>query len=162
ERRIALKRILPEAAAEEWFLRAFADEARIASQLHHANVVAVLDFGLLDGLPFQALELVEGCDLAELLASARDELPLLGEDIALFIAIAICRALAYVHSAVDANGATLGIVHRDVTPSNVLLSWAGDVKLSDFGIAYAVRRIEQTRDGMTKGTLSYMAPEQVR
>jgi serine/threonine protein kinase len=157
ERRVALKKLLPDTSGDEGFSRSFIDEARLASQLHHAGIVSILDFGVMDDQPFMVLERVDGEDLESLLA--RSAIPLAA---AIHVATEIAHALAHAHRAKDASGRPLGIVHRDVSPENVLLSWEGDVKLTDFGIAFARRRIEATKIGVTKGKLAYMAPEQMR
>ncbi len=156
ERRVALKRMLPHEGDAEREHRMFLDEARIASHLHHANIVAVLDYGLADGRPFQVLEYVDGIDVRALLA--RGPLPV---ELALHIALAVGHALDHAHGATDANGHALGIVHRDVTPANILVSRAGDVKLTDFGIAFAHAKSEHTLVGTTKGTPWFMSPEQM-
>ena len=160
ERRVALKRMLPTHDADPSFARMFVDEARIASHLHHANIVAVLDYGVLDGRPFQVLELVDGMDLVGLRRFGEERGVPVPEDLALFVCAEIARALDHAHRATDGEGRPLGIVHRDVSPANVLVSWSGDVKLSDFGIAFAHERDEVTHGGVTKGKLSYMSPEQ--
>lgn len=157
-RRVAIKRLLPEAAAEEQFVRAFIDEGRILAALHHPNICGVFDFGSMNGSPFLVLEHVDGKNGEELAASLDGRLPL---EIALFIACELGRALDYAHTATGANGELLGIVHRDVNPKNILISWRGDVKLTDFGIALSTQRLEKTRAGVVKGTLAYMAPEQL-
>ncbi len=157
-RRVAIKRMLATANEDASFARMFLDEARIASRLHHANIVSVLDYGLVDGAPFQVLELVDGVDARTLVR--RGEGGKLPVDIALYIVAQIGHALASAHEATDAAGEALGIVHRDVSPGNVLISWDGDVKLADFGIAFAKDKIEKTEAGTTKGTLIYMSPEQ--
>ncbi len=149
-RKIAIKRMLADAAADPASAQRFLDEARIASRLHHANIVAVLDVGLLEGLPFQVLELVDGLDVQQMMQRAGGALP---ADIALVIAAEVARALDHAHAAVDGAGASLGIVHRDVKPSNVLVSWSGDVKLSDFGIALARDRESKTEAGIVAGTM---------
>jgi len=157
-RRVAIKRMLGEAQHDPAFGRMFLDEARIASSLHHANVVSVLDYGMVDGTPFQVLELVDGVDGRQLLRLDRGgALPL---DIALHLVVQIGHALSAAHEARDEQGRPRGIVHRDVSPGNILVSWSGDVKLADFGIAFAKDRTEKTEAGMTKGTLVYMSPEQ--
>jgi serine/threonine protein kinase len=159
ERRVALKRLKPELAEDPALARAFVDEARIAAQLHHAGIVAVLDFGLMDGdVAFQALELVEGIDVAALIAGAKA----LPAAIALHVASELAHALDYAHHAKNAAGQPMRIVHRDVSPHNILLSWTGDVKLADFGIASALARAEKTRAGVVKGKPRYMAPEHAR
>lgn len=156
ERRVALKRMLPHEGDAEREHRMFLDEARIASHLHHANIVAVLDYGLADGRPFQVLEYVDGIDVRGLLA--RGPLPI---ELALHITLAVGHALDHAHGATDAAGQPLGIVHRDVTPANILVSRAGDVKLTDFGIAFAHAKTEHTLVGTTKGTPWFMSPEQM-
>ncbi|MBI4816388.1 MAG: protein kinase [Deltaproteobacteria bacterium] len=157
-RRVAKKTLLASKISDPSAVASFLDEARITSQLHHANIVATLDFGEEDGRPFQVLELVDGLDLEALLARSGP----MGTALACYIAKEVAWALAYAHEARDQSGRSLGIVHRDVSPENVLLSWSGDVKLADFGIALATRREESTRVGIAKGKLDYMSPEQLR
>jgi serine/threonine protein kinase len=161
ERRVALKRMLPSSAGSASQTGMFLDEARIASHLHHANIVSILDFGILDGLPFQVLEFVDGLDAHQLTARTPQTAPGVSPALGLFICAEVGHALEYAHQAQDVAGAPLGIVHRDVKPSNILVSWNGEVKLSDFGIAFARDRAERTVDGVTKGTPLFMAPEQL-
>jgi tRNA A-37 threonylcarbamoyl transferase component Bud32 len=156
-RKVAIKRMLEAAAADGVAARRFLDEAVIASRLHHANVVAVVDLGLLDDRPFQVLEYVDGLDAQELLARAGGSLPI---EVALVIATAVAHALDHAHTACDTSGLPLGIVHRDVKPSNVLVSSTGDVKLGDFGIAVARDRESRTEAGVVAGTVGFIAPEQ--
>jgi serine/threonine protein kinase len=156
-RKVAIKRMLETAAADPTAAQRFLDEATIASRLHHANVISVVDFGLLDDRPFQVLELVDGIDAHRLVQRAGGKLPL---EVAVAIASDVAHALDHAHSATDAAGLPLGIVHRDVKPSNVLLSWGGDVKLGDFGIAVAHNRAATTEAGVVAGTLGFIAPEQ--
>jgi serine/threonine protein kinase len=159
-RRVALKRVRPDVAGEEELVRLFSDEARTASHLHHQNLVAILDYGVHEGTPFQVLELVEGTTLAALRAELDARGEAMPEAIAIHIAKEVAHGLAYAHRATGDDGKPLGLVHRDVTPSNVLIGWNGDVKLSDFGIALARGREVQTAHGVTRGKPSYMAPEQ--
>ena len=156
-RKVAIKRMLGDAARDPVAARRFVDEARIASRLHHANIVSVLDVGLLDDLPFQVLELVDGLDVQRLMQRAGGALPL---PVALIVAADVAHALDHAHGATDDAGVALGIVHRDVKPSNVLVSWSGDVKLTDFGIAIAHDRTTRTEAGVVAGTFGFMAPEQ--
>jgi serine/threonine protein kinase len=159
-RKVALKRVRRELAKDDELVRMFSDEARIASHLHHANLVAVLDYGVHEGVPYQALELVVGASLDDLHAiSAREGRPI-PEELAIHVAREVAHGLAYAHRAKDADGRALGLVHRDVSPTNVLVSEAGDVKLTDFGIAFAKKREVETAHGVTRGKPSYMAPEQ--
>jgi hypothetical protein len=160
-RRVALKNVLPELAENPAILRMFRQELELASRLHHANIVQIIDCGVRDGLPFLVTELVDGLDLRRaLLQSARAEQPL-PLDVALHIALELALALRYLHAVRGERGQALGIVHRDVTPSNVLLSWAGDVKLGDFGIAWHGERQERTSVGVVKGKERFLAPEQL-
>lgn len=159
ERKVAVKRLLPHLASDPSSVRMFLDEARIASRLHHGSIVSVIDYGLLDGAPFQVLELIDGSNLHKLCSDARArgrDLPL---SVALHVGYEVAQALAYAHELKE-GGRALGIVHRDVSPSNILVGWNGDVKLSDFGIAFANDRLERTSAGVMKGKLAYMAPEQ--
>ena len=156
-RKVAIKRMLSHAAADPRAASRFLDEAQIASRLHHANVVAVTDVGLLDDLPFHVLELVDGMNAHELQQRSGGTLPV---EIALIIAADVAHALDHAHSAADAAGIPLGVVHRDVKPSNILVSWGGDVKLSDFGIAFAHERGARTETGFVAGTMGFIAPEQ--
>jgi eukaryotic-like serine/threonine-protein kinase len=158
ERRVAIKRLLDVGVPHEQFI----DEARITSQLHHANIVDVYDFGVEDGQPYLVFEYIDGLDLhalIELAARQKKRMPL---ELALHITAEIAHALAHAHEARDRDGNALGIIHRDVNPNNILVSWTGDVRLTDFGIARGQTRMAQrTAVGLTKGTLHYMSPEQL-
>lgn len=159
-RRVALKKMRAEMLALEDAKRAFFDEASIASALHHANIVSILDYGTIDGGLFQVFELVEGLNLRELRAALLENGRAVEEELGLSIALQIAHALAYAHALSDEHGAPRKIVHRDVTPPNILISWTGDVKLADFGVAAATKRTDRTATGFIKGNLAYMAPEQ--
>ncbi|MBK6687334.1 MAG: protein kinase [Deltaproteobacteria bacterium] len=158
ERRVALKRLLPGWAQDPSLRSSFFDEAKIASQLSHPNLITLLDFGVLDERPFQVLEYVDGLSLTDVMERRQGQ-PL-SVPLALYLVRELANGLAYVHRATDREGRPLGLVHRDVTANNVLVSYAGDVKLGDFGIAYALRRAQITKVGFTKGTAAFMAPEQ--
>ncbi|HEX6245281.1 MAG TPA: serine/threonine-protein kinase, partial [Polyangiales bacterium] len=161
EKRVALKRILPQFAVDSDFVHMFIDEARLAARLDHANIVQVFDFGQHDGSFYIAMELVDGSNVNQLLraVAGRDEaVPL---DIALHIACECTAALAHAHALRDDHGDPLRIVHRDVSPANLLITRDGHIKLSDFGIARAASFEARTQTGQLRGKLGYMSPEQV-
>ncbi len=157
-KRVALKRILPQFVRDPKFVAMFIDEARLAARLAHPNIVQVFDFGDADGELFLAMELVDGTTVNRLLRAAsraRERVPL---DIAVHIALQTAHALRYAHAATDEEGRSLGFVHRDVSPANLLLTRDGDVKLTDFGIATVKMRTRRTEDGHIRGKLGYMSP----
>ena len=158
--RVAIKRILPKYGPDESIRRMFLDEARIASRLDHQNVVRVLDWGRVDGSDYIAMEFVDGIDAARAVRFARSQPRPMPAGLALHVVGGIARGLDHAHGLVDEAGKPLGIVHRDVSPSNILLGWHGEAKLSDFGIAYAAERYERTATGVVKGKEMFMSPEQ--
>jgi len=157
----ALKRILPHSARDARFIRSFIDEARIAVELTHRNIVQVFDFGKADGELFLAMELIEGRDLRAAMAQAVSRERLCPIPVAAYIIAETAAGLDYAHRKTDGYGGTLGIVHCDVSPSNVMLSTDGYVKILDFGIARAsfASALERRR---LRGKPRYMAPEQTR
>lgn len=159
-RRVAVKRVVAARVGDERMQRLFIDEARLASRLHHANLVAVIDFGIVDGVAFQVLELVDGFDVARLCNWGFERGTPIPIVVAVGIAAQIAHALHAAHSATSEDGAPLNVVHRDVSPHNVLVSRAGDVKLADFGIARWEQRTEKTIGPTAAGKPTYMAPEQ--
>src|SRR5262245_18293462 len=159
ERRVAIKRILPHLSEAEEFKSMFLDEARLAAQLTHPNIVHIYDFGRVDEYYFIGMEFVDGVDLGRLIRHARNRpVPF---EFAARIFSDVCSGLHYAHNAVDGEGRPLGLVHRDVTPQNVLVTYDGVVKLVDFGIAKAAWQAGRTRPGVVKGKFAYMSPEQV-
>ena len=171
ERRVAIKRLLPQHARDGERRRMFFDEARIGSRMHHGGIVPIFDYGLIDGSEFMAMEYVEGLDALRAVSGPTPDIVPMPEGIALHITAEIAHALAYIHDLRDEDNRALGIVHRDVSPPNILLSWNGDVKLSDFGIALSRApdsdggtEWEEGRSasGGIQGKLHYMAPEQAR
>jgi len=161
EKLVAIKKILPHLATDRSFVEMFIDEARITAQLDHRNIVSVYELGTDADTPYIAMQYVDGLDVLALLrecARAQIRLP---PDLAALIARDVLEALDYAHNALDVGGRRLSIVHRDISPGNVLLSWRGDVKLTDFGIARAAERRHKTEAGTLKGKYGYMSPEQV-
>jgi serine/threonine protein kinase len=160
-KRIALKRILPQLAADSEFVAMFIDEARLCAALSHPNLVQVFDFGEESGELFMAMELVEGTTGAKVARAAAKRGAPVPTEVALHIALSIGRGLAHAHEACGEDGRSLGLVHRDVSPGNILISNTGAVKLADFGIARAAEFERRTEQGQLKGKLGYMSPEQV-
>jgi serine/threonine-protein kinase len=160
-RDVVVKRILPEYGRDSEFIRMFVDEAKILGLLHHPNVVQVYEFGEDDGVLFLALEYVEGPSLSRVLRTLRGANKRMPPAIVAFIAREICRALECVHELRDEQGRALGAIHRDVTPSNVILTPAGEVKLLDFGVATYKDAQQATKSGTVKGKPAYLAPEQL-
>jgi serine/threonine protein kinase len=162
ERLVAVKRILPSIAEDKDFIRMFIEEAKLAVQLNHANIAQIFDLGVVDGAYYVALEHVHGRDLHGIFERSRQ----LGEAMpvaqACFIAMKVCEGLDYAHNKRDQAGRELGLVHRDVSPQNILVSFEGEVKLIDFGIAKAAGMGSKTQAGILKGKLGYLSPEQVR
>lgn len=156
--RVCLKRLRPELERDPDFVRQFMAEAAIAARLRHAAIAQVLDFGQHGPHYYLALELVDGCDLRELLQAAGGALP---PALVLYVAVELATALDFAHRAGGAHGSA-AVVHRDVSPSNTLVSTEGEVKLTDFGIARAVGDPKHTRTGIVKGKAPYMAPEYAR
>jgi serine/threonine-protein kinase len=163
EKILVIKRILPHLAADPEFLAMFIDEAKLQCALQHPKIVQVFEFGEVDGQYYIALEYVDGMDALGLLRACAHRRQRLPVRLAVHIACEVLDALDYAHSQRGPDGQPLGIVHRDVSPSNVFISRRGDVKLGDFGIARATEKQRQskTQAGTLKGKYGYMAPEQV-
>jgi serine/threonine protein kinase len=159
-----VKRILSARAKSPYFVEMFIQEARINAILHHPNIVQVFDFGNVDGTYFLAMEYVRGRDVSALLRRLREGERPCPVGVATFIAHEVAQALAYAHALAGADGRPLGIIHRDVSPANIMCQRAGGVKLLDFGIAKALGEpeVEKTGQGLFKGKLSYVAPERIK
>ena len=158
---VALKRILPQFAADSDFVAMFVDEARVCARLAHPNIVQVFDFGEEENELYMAMEFVDGTTTARLLRTSftrGEEIPL---EVTLHICLSMARALDYAHHVRDDLGRPLALVHRDVSPGNVLIDRDGAVKLTDFGIARAAEIERRTDVGHLKGKMGYMSPEQV-
>ncbi|MBL8611040.1 MAG: protein kinase [Myxococcales bacterium] len=159
---VALKRILPTVAEDEEFVAMFLDEARITSRLSHPHIARLVEFGKVDDRYFIAYEYVDGRDLRQVferMASLDVRLPL---RFLLYVFTRVGEGLAYAHARKDESGESIALVHRDVSPQNIVVSYSGDVKLIDFGIAKARGKVSRTQAGTIKGKFGYMSPEQVR
>lgn len=161
EKELVVKRILPHFSEDEAFVTMFKDEARIAANLNHANIVQVYEFDECEGTFYIAMEYIEGKDLKRIMdAGAKRQKPLLPAE-SVYIIAQVADGLHYAHSRTY-NNMPLNIVHRDVSPHNIMVSFDGDVKLMDFGIAKAAARSTKTQAGTVKGKCAYMSPEQAR
>src|SRR3954467_3147529 len=156
---VAIKRVLPHLAEKKQFIGMFLDEARVGAHLSHSNCVQVFDIGVGDNTYFIVMEFVDGSDLKGVIEHRKT----LGQPIpveeACLITVRICEGLAYAHELVDGKGHSLNIVHRDMSPPNVLLTRYGEVKIVDFGLAKANSQLEKSEPGIIKGKFSYLSPE---
>jgi eukaryotic-like serine/threonine-protein kinase len=159
EKIVAIKTILPHLTGVTQVLELFVDEARIAAQLDHANIVRIYDFGKSADMPFIVMEYVHGTSLSELMRRCAQSGRTLPLDIALYVMRCVCRGLDYAHRKTAPDGAPLRIVHRDLDPRNILLSYEGEIKIGDFGIARAEVQRHQTTAGTIRGKMHYIAPE---
>ncbi len=159
---VVIKRILPELAEDPQFIEMFLSEARLAAQLSHPNVVQVFDFGEHEGQYFLAMEYVRGETLRTLVRAYQKLGRLVPAEVAVRAVIGVCEGLHYAHELADDAGVSHNIVHRDVTPDNIIISTAGVPKLLDFGIAKAATNVHSTAAGTVKGKYAYMAPELIR
>lgn len=159
EKAVAIKRILPSLCNQPKFVNMFLDEARLSMHLNHANIVQVFDVGRAQGTYFIVMELVEGHNLRRLFQRMTEVGYRVPVHIALYIVTEMLQGLGHAHERRDASGSLLGIVHRDVSPPNVLVSHSGEVKVTDFGLAKAVTQAELTDPGIVKGKFSYLSPE---
>ncbi len=162
EKTVVIKRVLPHLAKYKDFVGMFLDEARIAAQLDHPNIVQLFEFGEVDGNYYIAMEYLAGEDLTALARAAKRRERRIPESLAAYVFAAACDGLQHAHTFVDATGRALNIVHRDISPSNIFVTYQGAVKLLDFGIAKAEGKLTRTRTGLRKGKSLYMSPEQVR
>ncbi|MGZ8830109.1 MAG: protein kinase domain-containing protein, partial [Thermoanaerobaculia bacterium] len=157
---VAIKKILPHLSDNQEFIEMFVDEAKLAAQLNHNNIVHIYDLGKIGNSFYIAMEYVDGHDLKSILKRANDRDSPLGVEIALFVASKVASALDYAHRKRDYDEKEMSLVHRDVSPQNVLISQDGDIKLCDFGIAKAASKASHTQVGALKGKIQYMSPEQ--
>jgi serine/threonine protein kinase len=159
KKRVAIKRVLPHLAQNENFIQMFLDEARLSARLSHANIVSVFDISARDDTYFLIMEFVDGANLKRILESLqrRGQRFLLPE--AIYVCAEACRGLAYAHELKDEHGRAIGIVHRDISPPNIMVTRQGEVKVADFGLAKAGTQLSQTDPGVVKGKFSYLSPE---
>ena len=158
-KQVAIKRVLPHLSEKKKFIAMFLDEARVSAQLSHSNCVQVFDIGVGDQAYFIVMEYIDGANLkaiAESLKKSGKDFPVAA---AALIAQEICKGLAYAHELTDQNGLPMNIVHRDMSPPNVLLTKFGEVKIVDFGLAKASSQLEKSEPGIIKGKFSYLSPE---
>jgi len=157
-RTVAVKKILPHLAENQDFIKMFIREARLAALLQHPNIVQIIDFGKIQNVYLIAMEYIDGKNLAEIMVHVKEGLPV---DLSVFVIMKICTGLQYSHDKTDdKSGNPLHIVHRDISPQNILISFLGEVKITDFGISKARSEPSMTQAGVIKGKLSYLSPEQ--
>ena len=157
---VAIKKILPHLSDNQDFIEMFVDEAKLAAQLNHNNIIHIYDLGKIQTSYYIAMEYIDGYDLKTILRRGAERGNPMTVELALFIASKLASALDYAHRKKDFEEKEMGLVHRDVSPQNVLVSQEGDIKLCDFGIAKAASKASHTQAGALKGKLQYMSPEQ--
>lgn len=159
KKKVAIKRVLPHLAGKTEFIGMFLDEARLSAHLGHSNCVQVFDIGQGDNTYFIVMEMVEGADLKGVITHMRAQSRLFPVEEAVLICVRICDGLAYAHELRDERGRPRNIVHRDMSPPNVLMTAYGEVKIADFGLAKANSQLEESQPGIIKGKFGYLSPE---
>jgi eukaryotic-like serine/threonine-protein kinase len=159
KKQVAIKRVLPHLSEKKKFISMFLDEARLSAHLSHSNCVQVFDIGVGDNAYFIVMEYVDGADLKAVLETLKKQGRELPVEEAVFIAIKICEGLCYAHELIDSDGRPFAVVHRDVSPPNVLMTKHGEIKIVDFGLAKASSQLEKSEPGIIKGKFSYLSPE---
>ncbi|MDD9947242.1 MAG: protein kinase, partial [Myxococcales bacterium] len=157
---VVIKRLLLSLTDEAEYVSMFLDEAQLAIRLEHPNIVRTFDVGQVDDTPFMAMELIDGQDLSTVIRRARELGRTVPVSVACHIATCVAGALSYAHELTDERGRALGVIHRDLSPHNILVSFGGSVKLIDFGVAKSTAQTMKTRAGMFKGKHGYLSPEQ--
>ncbi|HEY4056215.1 MAG TPA: serine/threonine-protein kinase [Kofleriaceae bacterium] len=158
-KQVAVKRVLPHLGRNSKFISMFLDEARLSAQLSHSNCVQVFDIGVRDDAYFIVMEFVDGANLKTLATSMWNKGLSFPISAATYIAHEICKGLSYAHELTDRHGVSLGLVHRDISPPNVLVTKHGEVKIADFGLAKASSQLEPSEPGVIKGKFAYLSPE---
>ncbi len=159
-KQVAIKRVLPQLSKKQQFIEMFLDEARLSAHLSHSNVVSVFDIGVGDGTYFIVMEYVDGADLKAVMDYTKKLGRPVPVEVAVYVATRICQGLAYAHE-LKSEGKSLQIIHRDITPANVLITRYGEVKIVDFGLAKASSQLAASDAGVIKGKFGYLAPETV-
>ncbi len=159
KKKVAIKRVLPHLAEKREFIGMFLDEARLSAHLNHSNVVQVFDIGQGDNTYFIVMEMVDGADLKAIMEQKRQDGQPFPTEEACLICVRICEGLAYAHELHGEDGVSLNIVHRDMSPPNVLITRYGEVKIADFGLAKANSQLEHSQPGIIKGKFGYLSPE---
>jgi serine/threonine protein kinase len=160
EKLIAIKMILPHLLGEKELISSFIDEAKLAALLSHQNIVQIYDFGRMENSYYIAMEYLRGKDLRYIFQKSKERKLPLNVEQALYVISRICSGLDYAHKLKDFQGKPLNIIHRDISPQNILITYEGEVKILDFGIAKAASQSTITQHGMIKGKVAYMSPEQ--
>ena len=158
-KQVAIKRVLPHLSSKKKFISMFLDEARLSAQLSHSNCVQVFDIGVGDNAFFIVMEFVDGANLKAIIEHLKKSGRDFPVEAAVHISLELCKGLAYAHELTDPNGVPLHIVHRDMSPPNVLITKHGEVKIVDFGLAKANSQLERSEPGIIKGKFSYLSPE---
>jgi eukaryotic-like serine/threonine-protein kinase len=159
KKKVAIKRVLPHLTEKAQFINMFLDEARLSAHLGHSNCVQVFDIGKGDSAYFIVMEYVDGADLKAIIEYQRANSQLFPVEEACLVSVRICEGLTYAHELRDENNRPLGIVHRDMSPPNVLITRYGEVKIADFGLAKANSQLEESQPGVIKGKFGYLSPE---
>ncbi len=156
---VAIKRVLPNLSEKKQFINMFLDEARLSAHLGHSNCVQVFDIGKGDSAYFIVMEYVDGADLKAIMESLKSRGQIMPVEEACLVAVRMCEGLAYAHELKDEKGRPLNIVHRDMSPPNILITRYGEVKIADFGLAKANSQLEESQPGVIKGKFGYLSPE---
>src|SRR5215510_11059062 len=159
KKQVAIKRVLPALSEKKRFIAMFLDEARLSAHLSHSNVAQVFDIGVGDNAYFIVMEYVDGSDLKAVIEYMKKSGRAFPVEAAAHIAVKICEGLTYAHELKGNDGAALHVVHRDMSPPNVLITKHGEVKIVDFGLARANTQLEKSEPGIIKGKFSYLSPE---
>lgn len=162
ERLVVIKRILPHISADPEYVEMLVDEAKIAVNFNHGNIAQIYDLGRFNNDYFIVMEYVDGKTMSQIGKRLKEFHRPIPIDILLYCAIEICHGLSYIHNKKDGDGRSMGVVHRDISPQNIILSYSGNIKIIDFGVAKARVKTGKTESGVLKGKFAYMSPEQAR